>query len=122
MSTSPTPHPYRLRFRTSHRQPARRLTPFFFDWSDTANPQVPGYELHVDTTPNFTNFVLLLQGVTRSDYMVTAHLRTGQLLLARSGSGWRCGRHLGRRARDLCDSRTAAAAGVQFVRDPDRAW
>ena len=42
-------------------------TPFFFDWSDTANPQVPGYDLQVDTTPNFTNNFLLLQGVTRSD-------------------------------------------------------
>ena len=49
-------------------------TPFFFDWSDTANPQVPGYDLQVDTTPNFTNFVLLLQGVTRSDYMITPDL------------------------------------------------
>ena len=49
-------------------------TPFFFDWSDTANPQVPGYELDVDTTPNFTNFVLLLEGLTRSDYMITPDL------------------------------------------------
>src|SRR6476661_5329351 len=49
-------------------------TPFLFDWSDTANPQVPGYDLQVDTTPNFTGFVLLLQGVTRSDYMITPDL------------------------------------------------
>ena len=49
-------------------------TPFLFDWSDTANPQVPGYDLQVDTTPNFANNVLLLQGVTRSDYMITPDL------------------------------------------------
>jgi hypothetical protein len=48
--------------------------PFVFDWTDTANPQVPGYDLQVDTTPNFANNVLLLQGVTRSDYMVTPDL------------------------------------------------
>src|SRR4030095_15098586 len=49
-------------------------TPVLFDWSDTPNPQVPGYDLQVDTTPNFTNNVLLLQGVTRSDYMITPDL------------------------------------------------
>jgi hypothetical protein len=48
--------------------------PFLFDWTDTANPQVPGYDLQVDTIPNFTNNVLMLQGVTRSDYMITPDL------------------------------------------------
>jgi hypothetical protein len=48
--------------------------PFVFDWTDTANPQVPGYDLQVDTSLNFTGFVLLLQGVTRSDYMITPDL------------------------------------------------
>jgi hypothetical protein len=48
--------------------------PFVFDWTDTTNPQVPGYDLQVDTTPNFTGFVLLLQGITRSDYMITPDL------------------------------------------------
>jgi hypothetical protein len=48
--------------------------PFLFDWTDTANPQVLGYDLQVDTTANFTNNVLLLQGVTRSDYMITPDL------------------------------------------------
>jgi hypothetical protein len=50
--------------------------PFFFDWSDTANPQVPGYDLDVDTDPNFAGSfgVLFLQGVTRSDYMITPDL------------------------------------------------
>ena len=35
---------------------------------------MPGYDLQVDTTPNFANNVLLLQGVTRSDYMITPDL------------------------------------------------
>jgi hypothetical protein len=50
--------------------------PFFFDWSDTANPQVPGYDLDVDTDPNFAGDfgVLFLAGVTRSDFMVTPDL------------------------------------------------
>jgi hypothetical protein len=48
--------------------------PFVFDWTDTADPQVPGYDLQIDTTPNFANNVLLLQGVTRSDYMITPDL------------------------------------------------
>jgi hypothetical protein len=48
--------------------------PFLLDWTDTANPQVPGYELQVDTSPNFANSVLLLQGVARSDYMITPDL------------------------------------------------
>ena len=34
---------------------SERSTPFFFDWSDTANPQVPGYDLEVDTAPNFAS-------------------------------------------------------------------
>ncbi len=50
--------------------------PFFFDWSDTANPQVPGYDLDVDTDPNFAGSfgVLFLSGVTRSDDMITSDL------------------------------------------------
>src|SRR4030095_15653782 len=50
--------------------------PFFFDWHETASPQVPGYELDVDTDPSFAGSfgVLLLQGVTRSDYMITSDL------------------------------------------------
>src|SRR5215510_3775599 len=46
--------------------------PALFDWSDTANPQIPGYDLDVDDEPNFLGAVgvLLVQGVSRSDYMV----------------------------------------------------
>jgi hypothetical protein len=50
--------------------------PFFFDWTDTANPQVPGYEVDVNTSPTFADntMVLILPGVTRSDYMITPEL------------------------------------------------
>jgi hypothetical protein len=46
--------------------------PFIFDWTETANPQIPGYDLDIDDEPNFlgTVGVLLVQGVSRSDYMV----------------------------------------------------
>ena len=46
--------------------------PFTFDWSDTANPQIAGYDLDIDNEPNFlgTVGVLLAQGVSRSDYLV----------------------------------------------------
>ncbi len=50
--------------------------PFFFDWTDTPNPQVPGYEVDVNTSPTFgdSTSVLILPGVTRSDYMITEDL------------------------------------------------
>src|SRR5262245_58066405 len=46
--------------------------PFTFDWSDTANPQITGYDLDIDDEPNFLGSVgvLLVQGVSRSDYLV----------------------------------------------------
>src|SRR5207247_9478036 len=46
--------------------------PFTFDWTDTVNPQVAGYDLDIDNNPNFPGVVgvLLVQGVTRSDYML----------------------------------------------------
>jgi len=46
--------------------------PFTLDWTDTADPQVAGYEVDIDNEPNFlgTVGVLFVQGVTRSDYMV----------------------------------------------------
>src|SRR5437867_8690727 len=46
--------------------------PFTFDWTDTANPQVAGYDLDIDNNPNFPGVVgvLLVGGVTRSDYML----------------------------------------------------
>ncbi len=52
--------------------------PFTFDWTDTANPQVVGYDLDVDTDPNFGGFgVLLIQGVSRSDDMLASDLPPG---------------------------------------------
>ena len=49
--------------------------PFFVDWSDTPNPQVPGYDLEFNTSPNFSpaTFVLGLSP-SRSDYMITRDL------------------------------------------------
>src|SRR3954464_9113959 len=42
--------------------------PFFIDWSDTPNPQVPGYDIEVNTSPNFTpNTFALGLSPSRSD-------------------------------------------------------
>src|SRR5205823_9726755 len=72
-NAAPVPPPPSL---TSPAAAATVSLPFFFDWSDTANPQVPGYDVDVDTDPNFAGSfgVLFLQGVTRSDYMITPDL------------------------------------------------
>jgi hypothetical protein len=45
--------------------------PFTLDWTDTADPQVAGYDVDIDNEPNFlgTVGVLFVQGVTRSDYI-----------------------------------------------------
>jgi hypothetical protein len=49
--------------------------PFFIDWSDTPNPQVPGYDVEFNTSPNFTpNTFALGLSPSRSDYMITRDL------------------------------------------------
>jgi hypothetical protein len=49
--------------------------PFFLDWSDTPNPQVPGYDLEFNTSPNFSlATMVLLLSPSRSDYMITRDL------------------------------------------------
>jgi hypothetical protein len=49
--------------------------PFFFDWSDTPNPQVPGYEIDVNTSSTFADGSNVLRlSPTRSDYMITRDL------------------------------------------------
>lgn len=49
--------------------------PFFVDWSDTPNPQVPGYDLEFNTSPNFSlATMVLLLSPSRSDYMITRDL------------------------------------------------
>src|ERR1044071_1688281 len=49
--------------------------PFFADWTDTANPQVPGYDLEFNTSPNFgLGTQALLLSPSRSDYMITRDL------------------------------------------------
>src|SRR4030095_6048203 len=45
------------------------------DWSDTPNPQVPGYDLEFNTSPNFAPATsVLLLSPSRSDYMITRDL------------------------------------------------
>jgi len=53
--------------------------PFTFDWSDTPNPQIPGYDVDVDTDPNFagTFGVALIQNISRSDYTIVSDLPPG---------------------------------------------
>ena len=49
--------------------------PFFLDWSDTPNPQVPGYDVEVNTSSNFTPATSVLGlSPSRSDYMITRDL------------------------------------------------
>jgi hypothetical protein len=58
--------------------PANGVTvqlPFFVDWTDTPNPQVPGYDLEFNTSPNFPLATMaLLVSPSRSDYMITRDL------------------------------------------------
>ena len=53
--------------------------PFTFDWSDTPNPQIAGYDLDVDDDLNFDGDfgVLLVQNISRSDYTVVSDLAPG---------------------------------------------
>jgi hypothetical protein len=46
--------------------------PFRFDWTDTANPQINGYDIDIDDEPNFEGDVgvLMVTQISRSDYMV----------------------------------------------------
>lgn len=49
--------------------------PFFLDWSDTPNPQVPGYDLEINGSSTFAfSSDVLLAEPTRSDYMITRDL------------------------------------------------
>src|SRR5215468_10526042 len=49
--------------------------PFFVDWTDTPNPQIPGYDLEFNTSPNFGLATqALLLSPSRSDYMITRDL------------------------------------------------
>ena len=53
--------------------------PFAFDWSDTPNPQIPGYDVDVDTDPTFSGSfgVLFIQNISRSDYVLVSDLAPG---------------------------------------------
>src|SRR4051794_19143376 len=53
--------------------------PFTFDWSDTVNPQIPGYDVDIDTDPNFAGAfgVAFIQNISRSDYTIVSDLPPG---------------------------------------------
>jgi hypothetical protein len=53
--------------------------PFEFDWSDTANPQIPGYDIDVDDDPAFDGDfgVIMVQNISRSDYVLMTDLAPG---------------------------------------------
>jgi hypothetical protein len=54
---------------------ATASTPFFLDWTDTPNPQIPGYEVEFNTSSTFGNATSsLLIEPSRSDYMITGDL------------------------------------------------
>src|SRR5262245_6690138 len=46
--------------------------PFVFDWTDTPNPQINGYDIDIDDEPGFQGAigVLMVTNISRSDYMV----------------------------------------------------
>jgi hypothetical protein len=49
--------------------------PFFLDWTDTPNPQVPGYQVEVNPSSTFGNIdASLIVGPTRSEFMITPDL------------------------------------------------
>src|SRR5262249_2368268 len=50
-----------------------------FDWTDTANPQVPGYDVDIDDDPAFAGAfgVALIQNISRSDYTIVSDLPPG---------------------------------------------
>jgi hypothetical protein len=49
--------------------------PFFVDWTDTPNPQVPGYDVEFSTDTTFSTVSSVLAfSPTRSDYMISADL------------------------------------------------
>ena len=51
--------------------------PFFIDWTDTPNPQVPGYEAEFSTDPGFHRGlepIVTRGGHSGSDYLISADL------------------------------------------------
>ena len=76
VNTAPVPPP------PTPLLPAANATvslPFKFDWTDTANPQIPGYDIDVDDDPAFDGVfgVLLVQNISRSDYVLLSDLVPG---------------------------------------------
>ena len=124
-SRSPTLR--QCRPRRSLVSPAAGATvtvPVTFDWTDTANPQVPGYQLDVDTDPSFSGSfgVLLVQGVARSDYMVASDLPPGNYFWRVRGAAWRGLRAVDGGTRDQGCRRTRRRPSRDYSRSsPSRA-
>ena len=91
--------------------------PFFVDWSDTPNPQVPGYDLEFNTSPNFTLATMVPLGEPKPlrlhDHAGSA--RAGKLFLACARTARRRGRSLVGWARDHGDG-PGRSAGCKFIR------
>jgi len=53
--------------------------PFTFAWSGTPNPQIPGYDVDIDTDPTFSGpfGVAFIQNISRSDYTIVSDLAPG---------------------------------------------
>jgi hypothetical protein len=76
VNTAPVPPP------PSPLLPAANATvalPFKFDWSDTALPQIPGYDIDIDDDPAFDGEfgVLMVLNISRSDYVLMTDLLPG---------------------------------------------
>ena len=77
---SPTPRRSRRARRRSRPSAGATVSlPFTFDWTDTPNPQIVGYDLDVDDEPNFEGDVrrAAVQDISRSDYMLVSDLAPG---------------------------------------------
>ena len=76
VNTAPVPPPPTPQFPSAN---ATVSLPFEFNWSDTPNPQIPGYDIDVDDDPAFDGVfgVLMVQNISRSDYVLMTDLAPG---------------------------------------------
>lgn len=76
VNTAPVPPPPTPQFPSAN---ATVSLPFEFNWSDTPNPQIPGYDIDVDDDPAFDGAfgVLMVQNISRSDYVLMTDLAPG---------------------------------------------
>ena len=100
--------------------------PFFVDWTDTPNPQVPGYDLEFDASPNFSLGPMVLFGEPKPlrlhDHAGSA--RAGKLFLACPCTARRRGRSLVGWARNHGDGscRPAERKFIAILAEPVNAY